>query len=77
MNNALTLDDELDGLVEYKYQLRVEHNHSDMTWYAYYAGKGLRQLFDKDVDWYTASNTPSGAVSNLVKLVHEKDRDSL
>jgi len=32
-----------DDLVERQYQLRVEHNHSTMRWYAYYARKGCGQ----------------------------------
>lgn len=64
-------------LVEKRYQLRIEHNHSDMKWYAYYAGKYLRKLFDKDIDWYTASDTPTGALQNLSKLLKERDRFDL
>jgi len=56
----------LDGLVEWRYQLR---NHGDMKWYAYYAGKEGRQLFDKDIDWETGSDTPLGAVTALNDLV--------
>lgn len=77
MNTEETFDQVLDSLVEYRYQLRVEHNHSDMMWYAYYAGKDLRQLFDKDIDWHAASNTPSGAIFNLKKLADGKDRYAL
>lgn len=79
--NTLTKDTGLagllDGLVEYRYQLRLEHNHSDMQWYAYFAGKEQRQLHDKDIDWETASKSPLEAVTKLIKLVKTKDRYEL
>lgn len=67
------IKDNLDQLVEYRYQLRLEHNHSDMKWYAYYAGKELRNLFDKDTDRETASDTPQEAAQKLVELTKTKD----
>lgn len=63
----------LDELVEKKYQLRLEHNHSDMKWYAYYAQRGQRSLFESDLyssgedDWETASDTPLEAAQALLK----------
>ncbi len=63
-----------DGLVEKHYQLRVEHNHSTMKWYAYYAGKGNRQLFESDLynegehDWLTGADTPTEALQKLQTL---------
>jgi hypothetical protein len=69
MSKEVSLDKLLDDLVEKKYQLRLEHNHSDMKWYAYYAGKAQRQLFDEDVDWETGSDTPLEAVTKLTELV--------
>lgn len=66
-----SFDDRADYLVEKKYQLRVEHNHSTMKWYAYYAGKDQRGLFDNDIDWYTESDTPTGAIEKLRKLLEE------
>ena len=54
-----------DDLVEKHYQLRIEHNHSDMKWYAYYAGKSLRSLFDDDIDWEIGSDTPTEALVRL------------
>ena len=71
------MDELLDSLVEYRYQLRVEHNHGDMKWYAYYAGKEQRSLFDKDIDWQTGSDTPTQAVKQLKKLIKTEDRYSL
>lgn len=64
-------------LVEYRYQLRVEHNHGTMQWFAYYAGKEDRRLFDKDIDWETASDTPTEAIIKLNILKHTKDRYEL
>jgi hypothetical protein len=63
--------------VEYRYQLRLEHNHGDMKWYAYYAGKENRQLHDKEIDWQTASDTPLEAVQRLIGLKEKLDRYSL
>lgn len=68
------LDKLLDDLVEAKYQLRLEHNHGDMKWYAYFAGRGGRKLFesdlysDGDLDWLTAGDTPLEAVIKLTGL---------
>lgn len=72
-----TLDKHLDELVDYRYQLRLEHNHGDMRWYAYYAGKESRQLFDKDIDWQTGSDSPTEAITKLKELVKKEDRYSL
>lgn len=47
------------------YQLRVEHNHSDMKWYAYYAGRDQISLFDDTSHYETASDTPLGALEKL------------
>lgn len=59
-----------DELIEKKYQLRIEHNHSDMKWYAYYAGKLCqKQLFDDDDDWVTGSDTPTEALMKLKELI--------
>jgi len=55
-------------LVENEYQLRVEHNHGTMKWYAYYGGKTNRDLFDNDEDWKTESDTPTEALRKLAKL---------
>lgn len=71
------LQESLNNLIEYRYRLRVEHNHSDMKWYAYFAGKEQRLLFDKDIDWQTSSDTPSEAVTKLTELVKTKDRYEL
>lgn len=63
-----------DELIERKYQLRVEHNHSDMKWYAYYSRRGQRTLFENDLygsgedDWKTASDTPTEALAKLKEL---------
>lgn len=57
-----------DNLVEKKYQLRIEHNHYDMQWYAYYAGRDERRLFDDDIDRETASKTPTEALRKLAEL---------
>lgn len=73
----MKLEDKLDNLVERRYQLRLEHNHGDMKWYAYYAGKNQRQLFDNDIDWETGSSTPHEAVDKLTKIVETKDRYTL
>lgn len=62
------LKEVLDSLVERKYQLRLEHNHSDMKWYAYYAGKAGRKLFDDDADWQTGSDNPLDAALKLQAL---------
>jgi hypothetical protein len=56
-------------LVEWRYQLRIEHNHADMKWYAYYAGKDQRRLFDRVIDRETAGDTPLEAVTALNDLV--------
>lgn len=71
-----TLYNLLDTLVEKRYQLRLEHNHGDMKWYAYYAGKECRQLFDKEIDWETGGDTPNEALEKLHSLV-SKDRWAL
>jgi len=66
MNNFDKLADEL---IEKHYQLRVEHNHGDMKWYAYYAGKGSTvNLFDEDYHTITASDTPTKALNKLSKI---------
>lgn len=58
-----------DELVEKKYQLRVEHNHGDMKWYAYYARKGSTvQLFDLDEHHYCFGDTPTEALKKLKEL---------
>lgn len=63
-----------DEMIERKYQLRIEHNHSDMKWYAYYAGSGQRSLFESDLygsgedDWKTTSDTPTEALRKLKEL---------
>lgn len=67
----------LDGLTEYRYQLRLEHNHADMKWYAYYAGREQRNLHDKDIDWETASDTPDEAIVKLQKLIKRRGRYEL
>lgn len=58
-------------LIEKKYQLRIEHNHGDMKWYAYYAGREQRLLFDEEKDNYTASDTPTEALKKLQDLVSD------
>ena len=55
----------LEDLAEVNYQLRVEHNHSDMKWYAYYAGRDQISLFDDISHYETASDTPLGALEKL------------
>lgn len=71
MNEADVLGQEL---IEKKYRLRIEHNHSDMKWYAYYAQTGQRALFESDLyssgddDWKTASDTPTEALRKLKEL---------
>lgn len=58
-----------DDLIERQYQLRVEHNHSDMHWYAYYARRGgEKKLFDEDQDWETGSDTPTEALKKLKEI---------
>jgi hypothetical protein len=55
-----------DELVEKKYQLRIEHNHSDMKWYAYYSGKNSHiELFDEQDHTLTMSDTPTEAIQKL------------
>ncbi len=61
----------MDKLEEQHYQLRLEHNHADMTWYAYFAGKELHNLFDNDDDWSIAGNTPLKALLRLVIALAE------
>lgn len=61
----------LEKLEEKHYQLRLEHNHSDMNWYAYFAGKNLRYLFDKDDDWDMGADTPLKALLKLAIALHE------
>lgn len=64
-----TFDEIADELVEKKYQLRIEHNHSDMKWYAYYARKGSTvNLFDEEEHTLTMSDTPTEALKKLGKL---------
>jgi len=65
MCNEVSFDRLADELVEKKYQLRVEHNHGTMQWFAYYAGKDQRRLFDDDGDWDTAASTPTQALQAL------------
>lgn len=60
-----------DELLERRYQLRVEHNHGTMSWYAYYALREQRQLFDEEVDWQTSGQTPTEALQNLKNLLCE------
>lgn len=67
----INFDKKADELVEKKYNLRITHNHGDMKWYAYYAGKDQRGLFDDDIDWQTASDTPTEALDKLSKLLKE------
>lgn len=55
----------LEDLAEVNYQLRVEHNHSDMKWYAYYAGRDQISLFYDISHYGTASDTPLGALEKL------------
>lgn len=63
-----------DEMIERKYQLRIEHNHGDMKWYAYYARTSGRRLFESDLygsgeeDWKTAADTPTEALEKLKKL---------
>jgi isocitrate dehydrogenase len=76
MTNTDTIHNLLDNMVEKRYQLRLEHNHGDMKWYAYYAGKEQRQLFDKEIDWKTGSDTPLEALEKL-RLLVQKDRWSV
>lgn len=62
----MTFDELAEELIERKYQLRIEHNHGDMKWYAYYARKGATvRLFDEDAHWQTGSNTPTEALQKL------------
>ena len=59
-------DEIADELVERQYQLRIEHNHGDMKWYAYYARKGSTvNLFDKDEHRSTMADTPTEALKKL------------
>jgi hypothetical protein len=59
-----------DELAEKKYQLRVEHNHGDMKWYAYYAQKeSTINLFDKDEHRLTMADTPTEAIKNLKEAI--------
>lgn len=68
-------DELAEQMVERKYQLRIEHNHTDMKWYAYYAQRGQRNLFESDPysngddDWKTAADTPTEALNNLRKVI--------
>ena len=64
----MSFDELADQLVEKHYQLRIEHNHGTMMWYAYYAGKSQRSLFDDDQDWETQSHTPTEALEKLQAL---------
>jgi hypothetical protein len=60
------LEDLLKELIEKEYQLRLEHNHSDMRWYAYYARKGSTvQLFDLDEHYNCSGSTPTEAAQSL------------
>lgn len=64
--NITGFDTLAETLVEKRYQLRVEHNHKDMKWYAYYAGKNSYiELFDESYHSYTAADTPTEALKNL------------
>ena len=72
MCNEVSFDRLAGELVEKKYQLRIEHNHGTMQWYAYYAGKDQRQLFDDDGDWDTAANTPTQALQALKTKLGEQ-----
>lgn len=66
IGNTNELDRLANELVERKYQLRVEHNHGDMQWYAYYARKGATvNLFDEDEHRGTMASTPTEALRNL------------
>jgi hypothetical protein len=65
----IDFDELADDLVERRYQLRIEHNHGDMKWYAYYSGKAGRQLFEEDKDWETMSDTPTEALKKLKEIL--------
>lgn len=54
-----------EDMTERKYNLRIEFNHSTMKWYAYYAGREMRSLFDYEYDWLTAADTPTEALIHL------------
>lgn len=61
-----------DLLKEKRYQLRVEHNHRDMKWYAYFAGKGSAiQLFDEDWHWNMAGDNPTDAIAKLYEYAKD------
>lgn len=62
-----------DQLIERRYQLRVEFNHGDMKWYAYYAGREQRHLFDDDADWATAADTIAVALALLLSVQPKVD----
>lgn len=66
-----TTDFLLDKLADLHYNLRLEHNHSDMRWYVYYTGKdGTRKLFDHQEDWNVSGDTPVEALlRQVVELI--------
>jgi hypothetical protein len=68
-----TSDYILQKLEEKHYTLRVEHNHSDMYWYAYFAGREQRSLFDEDEDWNLGGETPIKALLRLVLSMDDLD----
>ncbi len=58
------------GLIEKRYNLRIEHNHGDMKWYAYYGGRnGETSLFDEDWHWKTAAESPTEALLRLKQVL--------
>ena len=58
------------ALYEVKRNLRVEHNHSDMRWYAYFAGRDERNI---EVGETINADTPEDACCLLLlKLIKEK-----
>jgi hypothetical protein len=62
-------------VIERKRQLRIEHNHMDMKWYAYYADRELMNLFDDDAHWLTMSDTPTEALRKLRDLMMGKNEN--
>lgn len=67
-----TTDRLADSLAEKYYQLRIEHNHADMKWYAYYAGRTGRSLFDDKSDWDSCGDTPTEALQALSNITKDK-----
>ena len=69
-------DELASELVEVKYQLRIEHNHGDIKWYAYYAGKGanltISDVFDIKMKFIACADTPSQALTILRNIVNEQ-----